>query len=207
MTTQYLRAVGQSILQLLIRHAFCGQGHNDLQTSKSNSSSYCHDQPPHKIWWLYAKAFSSYWLDNFSLVKVTLTLTFDLEINRGHLPAMTNLPTKSKDCEPKHFLVIDWVIVTLTLNLLTPKTLGIFHSIRASILWSLKNVGQMIFHLLSGHGFQVQGDSDLYFSPTDPKNNRDLLFRKWNHPTNFEGCESNGTRVTERRWFSNSRWQ
>jgi len=38
-----------------------------------------------------------------------------------------------------------WVTVTLTFDLLTPKSIGFFYSIRATALWSLKALAQRVF--------------------------------------------------------------
>ena len=43
------------------------------------------------------------------------------------------------------------VTVTLTFDLLTPKSIGVFYSIRAITLWSLKALGQRVLELLSGN--------------------------------------------------------
>ena len=50
-----------------------------------------------------------------------------------------------------------WVTVTLTFDLLTPKSIGVFHSIRATTLSSLKALGHRILELLSGNGFHSSG--------------------------------------------------
>jgi len=59
--------------------------------------------------------------------------------------------------------------VTLTFNLLTPKSLGFFNSIRAITLWRLKALAQMVLELLSGNGFHSLGHCDLDLWPTDLK--------------------------------------
>jgi len=61
------------------------------------------------------------------------------------------------------------VTVTLTFDLLTPKSNGFFHSIRAITLWSLKVLAQRVLELLSGNGFHSLGHCDLDLWPTDPK--------------------------------------
>lgn len=44
----------------------------------------------------------------------------------------------------------------------------------------------MVLKLLSRHGFQIQGDSDIDLLPTDPKNSTILLLNKSNHPMKFD---------------------
>lgn len=45
--------------------------------------------------------------------------------------------------------------------------------------------------LLSRNGFQIQSDSDLDLSQTDPKNNRGLLLTKRDVPMKLVGCKPN----------------
>ena len=89
--------------------------------------------------------------------------------------------------------------MTLTFDLLTPKSIGFFYSIRAITLWSLKALGQRVLELLSGNGFHSSGHRDLDLWPTDPKINRGLQLNKGYHPMKFEGSGSKGTRVIERK--------
>jgi len=89
--------------------------------------------------------------------------------------------------------------VTLTFDLLTPKSIGVFCSIRAITLWSLKALGQRVLELLSGNGFHSSGHYDLDLWPTDPKINRGLLLNKGYHPMKFEGSGLKGTQVIERK--------
>ena len=79
------------------------------------------------------------------------------------------------------------VTVTLTFNLLTLKSIGVFYLIRAITLWSLKALCQRVLELLSENGFYFSGHCDLYLWPTDPKINRGLLLNKGYHPMKFEG--------------------
>jgi len=67
------------------------------------------------------------------------------------------------------------VTVTLTFDLLTTKSIGVFCSISAITLWSLKALGQSILELLSGNGFHSSGHCDLDLWPIDPKINMGLL--------------------------------
>jgi len=53
------------------------------------------------------------------------------------------------------------VTVTLTFDILTPKSIGAFYSIRAITLKSLKALGQRVLKLLSGNGFHSLGQCDL----------------------------------------------
>ena len=50
---------------------------------------------------LAAYAFLSYHPKTILLFRVTVTLTFDLKINRGHLRVMINVPMKFHDPRPK----------------------------------------------------------------------------------------------------------
>ena len=96
-----------------------------------------------------------------------------------------------------------WIHCTpITLNLLTPKSLGFFNSIRAITLWSLKALAQMVLEFLSGNGFHSLGHCDLGLWPTDPKIDRGLLLNKGYHPMKFKGFGSKGTQVIERKRFS-----
>ena len=58
--------------------------------------------------------------------------------------------------------------MTLTFDLLTPISIGVFYLIRAITLWSLKALGQKVLELLSGNEFQSSGNCDLDLWPTDP---------------------------------------
>jgi len=82
------------------------------------------------------------------------------------------------------------VTVTLTFDLLTPKSLGFFNSIRAITIWSLKALAQRVLELLSGNGFHSLSHCDLDLWPTDPKISRGLLLNKDYHPMKFEGSGS-----------------
>jgi len=92
-----------------------------------------------------------------------------------------------------------WVTVTLTL---TPKSIRVFYSIRATTLWSLKALGQKVLELLSGNGFHSSGHCDLDILLTEPKINRGLLLKNGYHPMKFEGSGLKGTWVIERKRFS-----
>jgi len=94
------------------------------------------------------------------------------------------------------------VTVTLTFDLLTPTSIGVFYSIRATTLWSLKALGQRVLKLLSRNGFHSSGHCDLDLWPTDPKINRDFLLNEGYHPMKFEGSGSKGTWVIERKRIS-----
>jgi len=103
--------------------------------------------------------------------------------------------------------VIEWNVftygapVTLTFDLLSPKSIGFFYSIRAIILWSFKALCQWVLELLSGNGFHSSGHCDLDLWPTDPKINRVFIINKGYHPMKFEGSGSKGTCVIERKQF------
>ena len=122
-----------------------------------------------------------------------------LQLNKGYHPMKVE-GSGSKGTqvnERKRFSLFR--SVTLTFDLLTPKSTGVFYSIRAIILWSLKALGQRVLELLSGNGFHSSGHCDLDLWPTDPKINRGLLLNKGYHPMKFEGSGSKGTRVIERK--------
>jgi len=119
--------------------------------------------PPHEVWRLWPKGYSSYWAETVFTLRVTVTLTFDQ---------------------------------------LTPKSIGVFYSIRAITLWSLKALAQRILELLSGNGFHSLGHCDLDLWPTDPKINRGLLLNRGYHPMKFEGSGPKGIQVIERKRFS-----
>ena len=133
----------------------------------------------------------------------------DLKINRGILLNKGYHPMKFEGSGPKEnssywaeTVFTLWVTVTLTFDLLTPKSIGVFYSIRAITLWSLKALGQRVLELLSGNGFYSSGHCDLDLWPTDPKINKGLLLNKGYHPVKFEGSGSKGTRVIERKRIS-----
>jgi len=92
--------------------------------------------------------------------------------------------------------------VTLTFDLLTPKSIGIFYSIRATTPWSLKARAQRVLKLLSENGFHSSGHCDLDLWHTDQKINRGILLNKGYHPMKIEGSGSKGTWVIERERFS-----
>jgi len=94
------------------------------------------------------------------------------------------------------------VTVTLTFDLLTPKSKGVFYLIRAITVWSLKVLDQRVLELLSGNGFHSSGRCDLYLWSTDPKISRVILLNKGYHPMKFEGSGLKGTQVIERKRFS-----
>ena len=92
--------------------------------------------------------------------------------------------------------------MTLTFDILTPRSIGLFYSKRAITLWRLKVLGQRVLELLSGNGFHSLGHCDLDLWPTDPKINGGLLLNKGYHPMKFEGSGLKGTRVIERKRIS-----
>jgi len=94
------------------------------------------------------------------------------------------------------------VTVTLTYDLLTPKSNGFFNSIRAITLWRLKTLAQRLLKFLSGNGFHSSGHCDLDLWPTDPKINRGLLLNQGYQPMKTEGSVSMGTRGIERKRIS-----
>jgi len=119
----------------------------------------------------------------------------DPKIKRGLLPNKDYHPIKLEGSGPKGTQVIERkmfftlrVTVTLTFDLLNPKSIG------AITLWSLKTLDQRVLELLSGNGFHFSGHCDLDLWPTDPKINRGLLLNKGYHPMKFECSGSKGTR-------------
>lgn len=62
------------------------------------------------------------------------------------------------------------------------KTIRIYHTKRATTLLNLKVVGQLVLELLSGNHFQTEGDCDLDLWLLTPKNKRELIHNKGNHP-------------------------
>ena len=85
---------------------------------------------------------------------------------------------------------------------LTPKTIGIFFSIRAISFWSFKSVGETVLKLSSGNGFKLTGPCDLDLWPTDPSNERNLLLNKAKQHMKFEVRRWNGTQVIIWKRFS-----
>jgi len=61
------------------------------------------------------------------------------------------------------------VTVTLTFDLLTPKSIGVFYSIRAITLWSLNALAQRVLELLSGNVFSLWVTVTLTFDLLTPK--------------------------------------
>ena len=94
--------------------------------------------------------------------------------------------------------------MTLTFDLLTPKSIGVFSSIRATTLWSLNALAHRVLKLLSRNGFHSSGHCDLDLWPTDIKINRNLLLNKGYHPMKFEGSGSKDTRVISGNGFHSS---
>jgi hypothetical protein len=87
------------------------------------------------------------------------------------------------------------LIATLTFDLVTPKSKGVFQRIWTIILWSMNSVVQMEFQLCSGNCFQFLSNSELDLWPCDPKINFGLLPNMDNHPMKFEYCGPNKTLV------------
>jgi hypothetical protein len=85
---------------------------------------------------------------------------YDPKINKGHVLVLAVHPIKFWSC--RLINTSYWaetvfsfnVIVTLTFDFVTPKSIGVFHRIWIIILWSLKIVGQMELKLCSGNWFQ-----------------------------------------------------
>jgi len=137
------------------------------------------------------------------------TLTYWSKINRVLLLNKGYHPMKFEGSgtngigviERKMFFTLR-VTVTLTFDLLTPKSNGFFNWIWAITIWSLKALAQRVLKLLSGNGFHSSGHCELDLWPTDPKINSGLSLNKGYHPMKFEGSGPKGTQVIERKWFS-----
>ena len=87
----------------------------------------------------------------------------DLNINRGHLLILDNLPTTFEACRTKHCWVISCTrygqsIWPLTLDLLTWISIGIIYLSWTIYLPSLKLVGQSIVELSVAQGIRDQHD-------------------------------------------------
>jgi len=130
--------------------------------------------------------------------------------NRGLFLNQRYHPMKFEGSGSKGTRVIYWaetdftlrVIVTLTFDLLTPKSIGVFYLIRAITLWRLKALAQRVLEFLSGICFHSLGHCDFDLWPTDPKINRGLVLNKGYQNMKFEGSGSKSTRVIERKFFS-----
>jgi hypothetical protein len=61
------------------------------------------------------------------------------------------------------------VIVTLTFDLVTPKSIGVFYPILATILWSLNIVGQMELKLCSGNQIADERTDTCRYNTICPK--------------------------------------
>ena len=92
--------------------------------------------------------------------------------------------------------------VTLTFDLLTPKSIGFFYLIKAITLLSLNDLGQAVLELLTRYGFHSSGPCDLDLWPTDPKINRSPVLNKDIHHMKFAGSGCNRTPIIERKRFS-----
>ena len=148
-----LKALGQRVLALLSGNSFYTSGHRDLDL----------------------------WSTDPKINRVLL-------LNKGYHPMKVEGfgPKGTRVIERKRSVTdsrrINWqgnyvayrAHVTLTFDLLTPKSNGFFNSIRAITLWSLKALAQRVLELLSGKGFHSLGHCDLDLWPTDPKIKRIL---------------------------------
>lgn len=57
-------------------------------------------------------------------------------------------------------------------DIMTKKARAVIYSTRLSIIWSLKDLCQMIFKLLSRENFQIQSHCNLDLQPTNSQNNQ-----------------------------------
>ena len=89
--------------------------------------------------------------------------------------------------------------VTLTFDLLTPKSIGFFYLIKAITLLSLNDLGQAVLELLTRYGFHSSGPVTLTF---DPKINRSPVLNKDIHHMKFAGSGCNRIPIIERKRFS-----
>ena len=94
------------------------------------------------------------------------------------------------------------VIVTLTFDFLTPKSIGLIYWLRQIYMWSLKAKGQSVLKLLSGNNFKIERLCDLDLWPINPKVNRAHLLTKTNTHVKFEDCGAKRSQVIEQKRLS-----
>jgi len=210
-----LKALGQRVLALLSGNSFYSSGHRDLDIWSTD---------PKSIGFFYSIRAIILWSFKAQGLRVLELLSengfhssghcdldlwpTDPKINRGLQLNKSYHPMKFECLSLKGTRVIEGKLfslfgsVTLTFDLLTPKSIGFLYSIRATTLWSLKALAQRVLKLLSGNGFHSSSHCDLDLWPTDPKINRGLLLNQGYHPMEFEGSGSKGTRVIERKRIS-----
>jgi hypothetical protein len=124
----------------------------------------------------------SYHPENILLFRVTVTLTFYLRINRGHLRIMINATMKFHDPRHKTFLsyhtetiLLFPVTVTLTFDLVTWKSIGFICESWSMYLSSFMIIGISVLELSSGKHFTISGHRDLDLWPSDFKISRGHL--------------------------------
>ena len=93
------------------------------------------------------------------------------------------------------------VAATLTFDLVTPKSKGVFYTLWLTSLPSLVNLGQSILKISCGNGFSMESRLDPDLRPSDPKNNRGLLHIMTNLPTKFGEPRSKRSQDIARKWF------
>jgi hypothetical protein len=110
-----------------------------------------------------------------------MTLTFDPKINRGHLLAQTNAPTKFEGQQPMGCQVIDWKLLLPTRSIwpwpLTPKSIGVIYKTNAPV----KFEGQRpmsCWVITFGNWKPFWHSRSIELRPEDPKHNR-VIFWSW----------------------------
>ena len=81
----------------------------------------------------------------------------DLKVNRGHLRVIIYVPMKFHD--PRHkflsyhpeTILLFWVTVTLTFDLVTSKSIGVICESWSMYLWSFMILGKIVLGLSSGN--------------------------------------------------------
>ena len=93
------------------------------------------------------------------------------------------------------------VAATLTFDLVTPKSKGVFYTLWLTSLPSLVNLGQSILKISCGNGFYMESGSNPDIWPCDPKNNKGLLHLMTNLPTKFGKPRSKHCQDMALKWF------
>ena len=93
------------------------------------------------------------------------------------------------------------VAATLTFDLVTPKTIGVFYTLWPTSLPSLVNLGQSVVKIWRGNGFYIKGRRDLDLWPSDRKIKRGLLHILTNLPTKFGEPRSKHSQDIMQKWF------
>jgi len=211
-----LKALGQKVLALLSGNSFYSSGHRDLDlwSTDPKSIGFFYSIRAIILWSFKAQGLrvlellSGKWFSLFGSLW-PWPLTYWSQYRTGSSTQYEQSPYEVWRLWVNGYLSY-WaetdftlrVTVTLTFDVLTPKSIGVFYLFRAITLWSLKALAQRVLKLLGGNGFHSLGHCDLDLWPTDPKIDRVYLCNKGYQPMKFEGSGSKGTRVIERKRFS-----